>query len=157
MYYGCSPKKIKNKSRSSCCGSEEINLTSIHENAVWSLASFSGLKIWHCHELWYRSQTQLESGIAVVWCRPASTVPIWPLAWAPAYAAGTALKRQTHTHTHTHTKIKKRNLQKYVVARHYISSLNREINGISLLRKSFFQLQFFFHCEKFKLNRKCSR
>ena len=32
---------------------------------VPSLASLSGLKIWRCHELWYRSQRQLRSGIAV--------------------------------------------------------------------------------------------
>ena len=32
---------------------------------VWSLASLSGLKIWRCHELWCRSQTQLGSGVAV--------------------------------------------------------------------------------------------
>ena len=32
---------------------------------VWSLASLSGLRIWHCHELWYGSQTRLRSGVAV--------------------------------------------------------------------------------------------
>ena len=32
---------------------------------VWSLASLSGLRIWHCHVLWYRSQTQLRSCTAV--------------------------------------------------------------------------------------------
>ena len=32
---------------------------------VWSLASLSGLSIWHCSELWCRSPTRLESGIAV--------------------------------------------------------------------------------------------
>ena len=26
---------------------------------VWSLASLSGLRIWHCHELWCRLQTRL--------------------------------------------------------------------------------------------------
>ena len=30
-----------------------------------SLASLNGLRIWRCHELWCRSQTQLRSGIAV--------------------------------------------------------------------------------------------
>ena len=36
---------------------------------VWPLASLSGLRIWHCHELWSRSQMQLGSGVAValVW------------------------------------------------------------------------------------------
>ena len=32
---------------------------------VQSLASFSGLRIWHCHELWCRSQMWLGSCIAV--------------------------------------------------------------------------------------------
>ena len=32
---------------------------------VWSLALISGLRIWHCWELWCRSQTQLRSRIAV--------------------------------------------------------------------------------------------
>ena len=32
---------------------------------VWSLASLSGLKIWHCHELWSRSQTWLRPSVAV--------------------------------------------------------------------------------------------
>ena len=32
---------------------------------VRSLASLSGLRIWGCRELWYRSQTLLRSGIAV--------------------------------------------------------------------------------------------
>ena len=32
---------------------------------VRSLASLSGLGIKRCHELWCRSQTQLESGVAV--------------------------------------------------------------------------------------------
>ena len=29
-----------------------------------------------------------------LWCRPAATAPIRPLAWDPPYAAGAALKRQ---------------------------------------------------------------
>ena len=32
---------------------------------VRSLASLGGLKIWHCCELLYRSQTQLRSDVAV--------------------------------------------------------------------------------------------
>ena len=32
---------------------------------VLSLTLISGLRIWHCHELWSRSQTQLGSGVAV--------------------------------------------------------------------------------------------
>ena len=29
-----------------------------------------------------------------LWCRPAATAPIGPLAWEPPYTAGVALKRQ---------------------------------------------------------------
>ena len=32
---------------------------------IWSLASLSGLRIWHCHKLWCRLQMRLRSGIAV--------------------------------------------------------------------------------------------
>ena len=45
------------KNQSSCCGAEEMNLTSNHEVVVQSLALLSGLRIQHCYELWYRSQT----------------------------------------------------------------------------------------------------
>lgn len=42
-------------------GSVVTNPASIHEDA----GSLSGLRIWHCRELWCRSQTQLGPGIAV--------------------------------------------------------------------------------------------
>ena len=42
-----------------------VNLTSIHEDWVLILALLSGLRIWHCRELWGRSQMWLGSGIAV--------------------------------------------------------------------------------------------
>ena len=32
---------------------------------VQSLASLSGLRIWHCRELWCKLQTRLESCVAV--------------------------------------------------------------------------------------------
>ena len=32
---------------------------------VQSLATFSGLRLRHCHELWYSSQMWLRSGVAV--------------------------------------------------------------------------------------------
>ena len=32
---------------------------------VQSLASLSGLRIWHCCKLWHRSQMQLGSGVAL--------------------------------------------------------------------------------------------
>ena len=32
---------------------------------VRSLALLNGLRLWHCHELWYRLQMCLGSGVAV--------------------------------------------------------------------------------------------
>ena len=46
------------KNWSSHCSSVEMNLTSI-------LALLSGLRIWHCHELWCRLQKHLRSRVAV--------------------------------------------------------------------------------------------
>ena len=39
---------------------------------VQSLASLSGLRIWHCHGLWCRSQTRFGSGIAVAMAQASS-------------------------------------------------------------------------------------
>jgi len=61
---------------------------------VQSLASLSGLRIPHCHELWCRLRTGLGSGIAVLWRKPEATAPIQPLNWEASYAVGAALKRQ---------------------------------------------------------------
>ena len=60
---------------------------------VQSLASLSGLRILHCHELWYKSQTQLGPVLLWLWHRPAATVQIRPLAWEPPYAANVALEK----------------------------------------------------------------
>ena len=66
---------------------------------VWSLASLSGLRIKHCHELWYRSQTWLRSGIAVAIARPAAAALIKLLSWEPLYAKGAALKSKKKEQT----------------------------------------------------------
>ena len=60
---------------------------------VQSLASLSGLRIWHHHELWWRSQMQLVwcccgCGIGLS-CRSDST-PTWEL----LYVAGAAIKKK---------------------------------------------------------------
>ena len=62
---------------------------------VWSLASLSGLRIWHCRELWCRSQMRLRSCVSVALasasgCSSDST-PVWEL----PYAMGAAPKRQS--------------------------------------------------------------
>ena len=64
---------------------------------VPSLALLSGLRIWHCCELWFRSQTLLGSSVVWLWCGSAATALIRPLAWEPPYAVCEALKgRKTH-------------------------------------------------------------
>ena len=52
--------------RSFHCGSVVTNPTSIQEEAGLIPGSLSGLRIRHCHELWYRSQTGLGSCVVAV-------------------------------------------------------------------------------------------
>ena len=94
--------------RSSHCGSAVMHLTSIHEDLGSIPGLASGLSIWHCHELWYRSQMWLGSGLLWLWGRPAAVALIQPLAWEPPYATPAALKsgkkknknKKTHKKTH---------------------------------------------------------
>ena len=60
---------------------------------VRSLALFIRLRIQRCHDLRYRSQMQLGSGVAVAVVRPTATALIGPLAWEPPCASGSALKK----------------------------------------------------------------
>ena len=66
-----------------------MNLTSIHEDAGLIPGSLSGLRIWHCHELWCRLQIWLW-----LWHRLAVTAPIRPLACELLYATGVTLERE---------------------------------------------------------------
>ena len=67
---------------------------------VQSLASLSGLRIQYCHKLWYRSQMQLRSGVAVavVWAGSCSSNS--PLAWELPYAIAVALKSKRQQKGH---------------------------------------------------------
>ena len=58
-----------------------------------SLALLSGLRIWRCHEPWGRLQTQLGSGIAVVWGGSCSS-DFNPYLGTSIYATGVALKKK---------------------------------------------------------------
>ena len=71
---------------------KQIRLRSMRTQ-VLSLAVLSGLRIQCCHELWCRSQMQLESGVAVA-AAQARGNSSEPLAWELPYAEGAALKRQ---------------------------------------------------------------
>ena len=53
---------------------------------VQSLASLSGLKIWHCRELWHRLQTQLGTDVAVAVAGSCSSD------WIPSLGTSMCLK-----------------------------------------------------------------
>ena len=60
---------------------------------VRSPASLSGLRIWHCPELWSGSQTWFDPALLWLWYRPAAIAPIQPLAWEPPHAVDVALEK----------------------------------------------------------------
>jgi len=72
---------------SSCCGSAERNLTSIHGEAgmIPVLIAMSCDVACRCGS---------DLALLWLWCTPTATALIRPLAWEPPYAASEALKRQ---------------------------------------------------------------
>ena len=59
-----------------------------------SLASLRGLRIQHCHKLWYRSQMQLRSGVAMAGVYISSCSSDSSPSLILPYAAGLALKNK---------------------------------------------------------------
>ena len=84
----------KKHSWSSCRGSVETNLTSIHED----IGSIPGLAHWVSIAM--SCGVGRRRGLELVllwlwlWSRPAATVLIGLVAWEPSYAVGVTLKRQ---------------------------------------------------------------
>ena len=68
---------------------------------VRSLALLSELRIRRCQSCGVGRRRSLDPTLLWLWCRPAVTAPIQPLAWDPPYAMGVALekaKRQKKNH-----------------------------------------------------------
>ena len=67
------------------------------------LASLSGLRIRCCSELWYIGRRRGSDMVLLwLWCRPAATAQIWPLAWELPHATGAALKTKKKGKNPTH-------------------------------------------------------
>ena len=76
------------------CGTAEMNLTSIREDVVRPLASLSGLRIWHCHELCVSHRCSSDLALLWLWCRLATVDLIRSLVWELLNATRAALKKQ---------------------------------------------------------------
>ena len=63
---------------------------------VGSLASLSGLRIWHCCGCGVGRRCSSDPGWGWLWCRPAAVAPVRPRTWEPPCAAGAALGKQKH-------------------------------------------------------------
>ena len=61
---------------------------------VQSLASLSGLRIGAAVSCGVGNRRGKDPTLLWLWCRPAVTAAIQPLAWEPPYALGMSLKRQ---------------------------------------------------------------
>ena len=81
---------------SSYGGSAVTNTTRIHEDAGLTpglVQCVKDMALLHCCELWCRSQTWLESHVAVAVAQASGYSFTKPLAWEPTYATGAALEK----------------------------------------------------------------
>ena len=85
----------KGRNWSSCHGAAEMNLTRNHE----IVGLIPGLDQWVKDHAIAMScgvgcRRGLDLALLWLWCRPAATALIQPLAWEPPYASGAALKKK---------------------------------------------------------------
>ena len=80
--------------RSSCRGSVEMNLMSIHEDRGLIPGLVQCVK--HCFALScdVGCSHGLDLALLWLWCMLQATAPIRPLAWEPPHAAGASLKKE---------------------------------------------------------------
>ena len=71
-----------------------MNTTRNHEILGLVPGLLSGLRIWHCCELWYRLQMQLRPNIAVAVVQAGSCSSDLTPAWEIPYATGAALTKE---------------------------------------------------------------
>ena len=76
---------------------------------VQSLASFVGLRIWYCHKLQHRLQTDGSDLMLLwLWCRLAAATPIQLLAQELPYAAGVVIKTKKNYFKFSYKKKRKK-------------------------------------------------
>ena len=68
------------------------NPTNIHEDTCLIPGSLSRLRIWHCCGCAVGHRHGSDPMLLWLWCRPAATAWIRPLAWESPYATGVAVK-----------------------------------------------------------------
>ena len=106
-HHPSTPSK-RQSSRSSHCGSDVTNLTSIHEDAGSIPGLTQCLKTHCCHELWCSSQTWLGFCVAVSVVNLAAAAPVQP----PSLGISVCLRcspwqKQTNKQTKTKKQMKR--------------------------------------------------
>ena len=94
---------------------------------VQSLVSLSGLRIWHCCELWCRRGLDPM----LLWHRPVAAATIWPPSLGTSICLGCGLKKQKTNKTPQHFPQQpfKRNINEFQRARSYCFLLSADGNN----------------------------